>query len=154
VADGLRATGTTAVIGPFSLEVGHHSLEVGHHVVDRALGLSGLRVPEALAGGLEGGHQVGEHLVVPADEEVELVVGLAGRPWLRRELVAAERTLLFPKLFEAVFAGHVAAFHDRGIGVGEGFQADATLGGVCLKSLEDQSADVLVDRGHFVVRAR
>jgi hypothetical protein len=29
--------------------------------------------------------------------------------------------------------------------VGEGFQADATLGGVCLKSLEDQSADVLVD---------
>ena len=145
VADGLHATGTTAVIGPFSLEVGHHSLEVGHHVVDRALGLSGLRVPEALAGGLEGGHQVGEHLVVPADEEVELVVGLAGRPWLRRELVTAERTLLFPKLFEAVFAGHMAAFHDRGIGVGKRFQADATLRRLAVERGQDQSAHVSVD---------
>jgi len=41
--------------------------------------------------------------------------------------VAAERTLPFPELVEAPLAGHVAALHDRGICVGEGFQTDATL---------------------------
>jgi hypothetical protein len=41
--------------------------------------------------------------------------------------VAAEGTLPLPELGEAALAGHVAALHDRGICVGEVFQADATL---------------------------
>jgi hypothetical protein len=115
--------------------------------VDRALA-DGAGFPEAVLEVVpftfQKGHLVVEHGDVPA-KQGDLPVGLAGCPFGRGELVAAERTLLFPKLSEASLAGHVAAFHDRGIGVGEGFQADATLGGVCLKSLEDQSADVLVD---------
>jgi len=51
-------------------------------------------------------------------------------------------------LFEAVFACHVATFHDCGIGVGEVFQADATLGGVRAEGLQNKPADVRVD--HFV----
>jgi len=62
--------------------------------------------------------------------------------------VAAEGTLLFPKLSEASLASHVAAFHDRGIGVGEVFQADATLRRLAVEGLQDQSADVRVN--HFV----
>ena len=72
------------------------------------------------------GHLVVEHGDVPA-QEVDLVVGLAGRPCLGGELVAAEGTLPLPELVEASLAGHVAALHDRGICVGEVFQADATL---------------------------
>jgi len=77
-------------------------------------------------------HLVVEHGDVPT-EQGDLLVGLALSTWFGRERVAAERTLLFPELLEAGLACHVAAFHDRGIGVGEVFQADATLGCVCLK---------------------
>jgi len=101
---------------------------------------------------LQEGHLVVEHGDIPA-EHVDLLVGLALSTWFGRELVAAEGALLFPELLEAGLAGHVAAFHDRGIGVGKRFQADATLGCVCLKSLEDKPADILVDRGHLVVHA-
>ena len=96
----------------------------------------GAGVPEAVLEkvpfAFQEGHLVVEHGDIPA-EEVDLLVGLAWCPFGRGELVSAERALLFPKLFEAVFAGHVAAFHDCGIGVGEVFQADATLGCVCLE---------------------
>jgi len=71
-------------------------------------------------------HLVVEHGDVPA-EGVDLAVGLARRPCLGGELVAAEGTLPLPELGEAALAGHVAALHDRGIRVGEVFQADATL---------------------------
>ena len=103
--------------------------------VDRALA-GGAGIPEAVFEVVpftfQKGHLVVEHGDVPP-KQVDLPVGLAGCPLGRGELVAAEGTLLFPKLSEAVFAGHVAAFHDRGIGVGEVFQADATLGCVCLE---------------------
>ena len=112
----------------------------------RRVGWRDRRVDRALAGGagfpeavlekvpfaFQEGHLVVEHGDVPP-EQVDLPVGLAGCPWFRSELVAAEGTLLFPKLSEARLAGHVAAFHDCGIGVGKRFQADATLGCVCLK---------------------
>jgi len=78
------------------------------------------------------GHLVVEQCDVPP-EQGDLLVGLAVSTWFGRELVAAERTLLFPELLEAGLACDVAAFHDRGIGVGKRFQADATLGCVCLK---------------------
>jgi hypothetical protein len=120
--------------------------------VDRALA-GGAGFPEAVLEkvpfAFQEGHLVVEHGDVPP-EQVDLPVGLAGRPWLRRELVAAERTLLFPKLLEAVFAGHVAAFHDCGIGVGEVFQADATLRRLAVERLQDKPAHVLVNRGHPV----
>jgi len=103
--------------------------------VDRALA-DGAGFPEAelqlVVLTFQKGHLVVEHGDVPP-KQVDLPVGLAGCPWFRSELVAAEGTLLFPKLSEASLASHVAAFHDRGIGVGEGFQADATLGCVCLE---------------------
>jgi len=90
----------------------------------------GPRVPEAVLEkvpfAFQEGHLVVEHGDVPP-EQVDFLVGLAWCPFRRGELVAAERTLLFPKLLEAGLASHVAAFHDRGIGVGEVFQADATL---------------------------
>ena len=86
---------------------------------------------------------------VPA-EEVDLVVGLAPDPLGCRELVAAERTLLFPELVEAPLAGHVAALHDRGICVREGFQTDATLRRLAVKGLQDQPTDVRVDHRHLV----
>jgi hypothetical protein len=115
--------------------------------VDRALA-GGAGFPEAVLEkvpfAFQEGHLIVEHGDVPA-EEVDLPVGLAGRPWLRCELVSAERALLFPKLFEAVFACHVAAFHDCGICVGEVFQADATLGRLAVEGLQDQSADVRVN---------
>ena len=105
--------------------------------VDRALA-GGAGFPEAVLEkvpfAFQEGHLVVEHGDVPP-EQVDLPVGLAGCPWFRSELVAAEGTLLFPKLFEAVFAGHVAAFHDRGIGVGERFQADATLRRLAVEGL-------------------
>ena len=93
------------------------------------------------------GNLVVEHGDVPA-QEIDLPVGLAGCPFGCGELVAAERTLLFPKLLEAVFAGHVAAFHDRGIGVGEVFQADATLRRLAVEGRQHQPAHVRVN--HFV----
>jgi hypothetical protein len=103
--------------------------------VDRALA-GGAGFPEAVLEkvpfAFQKGHLVVEHGDVPP-KQVDLPVGLAGRPLGRGELVAAEGTLLFPKLSEASLASHVAAFHDRGIGVGEVFQADATLGCVCLE---------------------
>jgi len=115
--------------------------------VDRALA-GGAGFPEAVLEkvpfAFQEGHLIVEHGDVPT-EQVDLPVGLAGRPWLRRELVAAEGALLFPKLLEAVFAGHVAAFHDCGIGVGEVFQADATLGRLAVERLQDQPAHVRVD---------
>jgi len=127
----------------------------------RRVGWRDRRVDRALAGGagfpevvlekvpftLQKGHLVVEHGDVPP-EQVDLPVGLAGCPRFRSELVAAEGTLLFPKLSEARLAGHVAAFHDCGIGVGEVFQADATLGGVRTERLQDQPAHVSVN--HFV----
>jgi len=98
----------------------------------------GPRVPEAVLEkvpfAFQKGHLVVEHGDVPT-EQVDLPVGLAGCPLGRGELVAAEGTLLFPKLSEASLASHVAAFHDRGIGVGEVFQADATLGRLAVKGL-------------------
>ena len=118
--------------------------------VDRTLA-GGAGFPEAVLEkvpfAFQKGHLVVEHGDVPP-EQVDLLVGLALSTWFGRERVAAERALLFPKLFEAVFAGHVAALHDRGIGVGEGFQADATLRRLAVKGLEDKPADVRVD--HFV----
>jgi hypothetical protein len=120
--------------------------------VDRALA-GGAGIPEAVFEkvpfAFQEGHLIVEHGDIPA-EQVDLPVGLAWCPRFRSELVAAERALLFPKLFEAVFAGHVAAFHDCGICVGEVFQADATLGRLAVEGLQDQSADVRVDRGHCV----
>ena len=105
--------------------------------VDRALA-GGAGIPEAVLEVVpflfQKGHLVVEHGDVPA-QEIDLPVGLAGRPLGRGELVAAEGTLLFPKLSEASLASHVAAFHDRGIGVGEVFQADATLGRLAVKGL-------------------
>jgi len=105
--------------------------------VDRALA-GGAGFPEAVLEkvpfAFQEGHLVVEHGDVPP-EQVDLPVGLAGCPLGRGELVAAEGALLFPKLFEAVFAGHVAAFHDRGIGVGERFQADATLRRLAVEGL-------------------
>jgi len=96
----------------------------------------GAGVPEAVLEkvpfAFEEGHLVVEHGDVPT-EQGDLLVGLALSTWLRRELVAAEGALLFPELLEAGLACHVAAFHDCGIGVGKRFQADATLGCVCLK---------------------
>ena len=102
---------------------------------------------------LQEGHLVVEHGDIPA-EQGDLPVGLAWCPFGRRELVSAEWALLFPELLEAGLACDVAAFHDRGIGVGEVFQADATLRRFRLEGLEYQPADILVDRGHLVVRAR
>jgi len=103
--------------------------------VDRALA-GGAGVPEVVLEkvpfAFEEGHLVVEHGDIPP-EQVDLPVGLAWSPLGRGELVTAEGALLFPKLLEASLAGHVAAFHDCGIGVGEVFQADATLGCVCLK---------------------
>jgi len=103
--------------------------------VDRALA-GGAGVPEVVLEkvpfAFEEGHLVVEHGDIPA-EQGDLPVGLAWSPFGRRELVTAEGALLFPKLLEASLAGDVAAFHDCGIGVGEVFQADATLGCVCLK---------------------
>jgi hypothetical protein len=103
--------------------------------VDRALA-GGAGIPEAelqlVVLTFQEGHLVVEHGDVPP-KQGDLPVGLAGCPRFRSELVAAEGTLLFPKLSEASLASHVAAFHDRGIGVGEVFQADATLGCVCLE---------------------
>jgi len=105
--------------------------------VDRALA-GGAGFPEAVLEkvpfAFQEGHLVVEHGDVPP-EQVDLPVGLAGCPLGRGELVAAEGALLFPKLFEAVFAGHVTAFHDRGIGVGERFQADATLRRLAVEGL-------------------
>jgi hypothetical protein len=98
------------------------------------------------------GHLVVEHGDVPP-EQVDLPVGLAWCPFGRGEFVAAERTLLFPKLLEAGLASHVAAFHDRGIGVGKRFQADATLRRLAVEGLQHQPAHVRVNRGHLVVRA-
>ena len=98
----------------------------------------GPRVPEAVLEkvpfAFQEGHLVVEHGDIPP-EKVDLPVGLAGRPRFRSELVAAEGTLLFPELGEAGLAGHVAAFHDCGIGVGEVFQADATLRRLAVESL-------------------
>ena len=89
-----------------------------------------LHVPESLLEddvfAFQVGHLVVEHGDVPA-EQVDLAVGLAGRPGPGGELVAAEGALPLPELGEASLAGHVAALHDRGICVGEVFQADATL---------------------------
>jgi len=120
--------------------------------VDRALAVASgdpEAVLEKVPFAFQKGHLVVEHGDVPA-EEVDLPVGLAGRPLGRGELVAAEGALLFPKLLEAALAGDVAALHDRGIGVGEGFQADATLRRLAVKGLEDKPADVLVRLGHLV----
>ena len=118
--------------------------------VDRTLA-GGAGFPEAVLEkvpfAFQKGHLVVEHGDVPP-EQVDLLVGLALSTWFGRERVAAERALLFPKLSEASLASHVAAFHDRGIGVGEVFQADATLGGVRAEGLQNKPADVRVD--HFV----
>jgi hypothetical protein len=120
--------------------------------VDRALA-GGAGVPEAVLEkvpfAFEEGHLIVEHGDVPA-EQVDLPVGLAGRPFGRGELVAAEGALLFPEECKARLAGHVAAFHDCGIGVGEVFQADATLWRLAVEGLQDQPADVRVDGGHCV----
>jgi len=94
-------------------------------------------------------HLVVEHGDVPA-KQGDLAAVLAGRPCVGCELVAAERTLPFPELVEAVPAGEVAALHDRGICVGEWFQADATLQRRGTEGCEYQAADVGVDGGHFV----
>ena len=115
--------------------------------VDRALAVASgdpEAVLEKVPFAFQKGHLVVEHGDVPP-EQVDLPVGLAWRPWFRRERVSAEGALLFPKLLEAVFAGHVAAFHDCGIGVGEVFQADATLGRLAVERLQDQPAHVRVD---------
>jgi len=118
--------------------------------VDRALA-GGSGIPEAVLEvvpfTLQEGHLAVEHGDVPP-EYGDLVVCLAWGPRFRRELVAAEGALLFPKLLEAPLAGDVAALHDRGIGVGEVFQADATLRRLAVKGLEDKPADVRVN--HFV----
>ena len=90
------------------------------------------------------GNLVVEHGDVPA-QEIDLPVGLAGCPLGRGELVAAERTLLFPKLGEASLAGDVAALHDCGIGVGKRFQADATLRRLAVEGRQDQPAHVRVN---------
>jgi len=123
--------------------------------VDRTLP-GGAGVPEAVLEVVPFAFQKGDLIVEHGDvppEQGDLLVGLALSTWFGRERVAAEGALLFPKLLEAGLACDVAAFHDRGIGVGKRFQADATLGGVRAEGLEDKPADVLVDRGHLVVRA-
>jgi hypothetical protein len=103
--------------------------------VDRALA-GGAGFPEAelqlVVLTFQEGHLVVEHGDVPP-KQGDLPVGLARGAFGRSELVAAEGALLFPKLLEASLASHVAAFHDCGIGVGEVFQADATLRRVCLE---------------------
>ncbi len=134
VADGLRVPEALAENVPFAHEGVHLVVEPGDV---RAEG-----VPFALEGVHLGRESADgrEHGVVPAAE-----VGLARGPLGCRELVAAEGALPFPELAEAPLAGHVAALHDCGICVGEGFQTDATLRRRGSKGLQDQPADVRVD---------
>ena len=137
MADGLRVPEALTEGVPFALEGVH--LVVEHGDV-RAEGVpfesQGVHLVRESVDGRE-------HVVVPAAE-----VGLARGPLGCRELVAAEGTLPFPELAEAPLAGDVAALHDRGICVGEGFQTDATLRRRGSEGLQDQAADVRVDRGH------